>query len=419
MKAGRGALLVLLAALLLLAGGCAWWGAPINPRDSGSLPAGGLLATASPDTLQVVEERLTITAVGDLLMHLPLVRAAATGSGYDFRPLFAPVATELQRGDITIANLETTLAGEEAGYSGYPLFNTPDALLDALIDSGVTMLTTANNHALDRGASGLRRTLSVIREAGLDVTGTRLEPDEPPYAIVTAKGFRVAVLAYTYGTNGIPVPEPHLINLIDKEAIARHIELARTEEPDLLMVAMHWGQEYSRQPSREQRELARFLHQLGVDVVLGAHPHVVQPAEILWPEPGNAGHGRPTVVIYSMGNFVSNQQFPYTDTGIIVHVTYKMRQAGDEPPRIILEEVAYRPVWVHRWHQGGLTRYQAVLTGDPSAALPALATGDLQRLEEAHRETVDLLGPSPLYKRGLPLPPACTFAGSTPLDCPL
>src|SRR5690606_2657580 len=116
MKAGRGALLVLLAALLLLAGGCAWWGAPINPRDSGSLPAGGLLATASPDTLQVVEERLTITAVGDLLMHLPLVRAAATGSGYDFRPLFAPVATELQRGDITIANLETTLAGEAAGY---------------------------------------------------------------------------------------------------------------------------------------------------------------------------------------------------------------------------------------------------------------------------------------------------------------
>src|SRR5690606_25419784 len=370
MKAGRGALLVLLAALLLLAGGCAWWGARINPRDSGSLPAGGLLATASPDTLQVVEERLTITAVGDLLMHLPLVRAAATGSGYDFRPLFAPVATELQRGDITIANLETTLAGEASGYSGYPLFNTPDALLDALIDSGVgcppplarvateqqrgvitvanlgasragvasgysgyplfntpdalldalidsgvTMLTTANNHALDRGASGLRRTLSVIREAGLDVTGTRLEPDEPPYAIVTAKGFRVAVLAYPYGTNGLPVPEPLLINLIDEEAIARHIGLDRMAEPVLLMVAMHWGQEYSRQPSREQRELARFLHQLGVDVVLGAHPHVVQPAEILWPEPGNAGHGRPTVVIYSMGNFVSNQQFPYTDTG--------------------------------------------------------------------------------------------------------
>lgn len=419
MKARHGAVLSLIAALLLFIGGCGWSGSAGSPADTGSLPAGGLLASTDQFAQRVVEEQLTITAVGDLLMHLPLVRAAADGGGYDFRPLFAPAAPQLQRGDITIANLETTLAGEASGYSGYPLFNTPDALLDALMDSGVTMLTTANNHSLDRGAAGLRRTLTVIREAGLDVTGTRLEPDEPPYAIVTARGFRVAVLAYTYGTNGIPVPEPHLVNLIDKEVIAQHIQQARAEDPDLLVVAMHWGQEYSRQPNEEQRDLARFLHQLGVDAILGAHPHVVQPAEILWPEPGSSRQGRPTVVIYSMGNFVSNQQFPYTDTGIIVHLTYKKRQVGDEPPRITLEEVAYRPVWVHRWFQDGLTRYQAVPTGGRPATVPALAAGDLQRLEQAHRETEDLLGPSPLYERRLPLPAACTFAGSTPLDCPL
>lgn len=417
MKAGRGAVLCLLAALLLLAGGCGWAGTARNPADTDPASGGNLQAVA--EEARPVEERLTITAVGDLLMHLPLVRAAATDTGYDFRPLFAPVAPELQRGDITIANLETTLAGEAAGYSGYPLFNTPDALLDALMDSGVTMLTTANNHALDRGAAGLRRTLTVIREAGLDVTGTRLEPDEPPYAIVTAKGFRVAVLAYTYGTNGIPVPEPHLINLIDKETMARHIEQARAEEPDLLVVAMHWGQEYARQPNGEQRELAQFLHQLGVDAILGAHPHVVQPVEILWPEPGTSPYGRPTVVIYSMGNFVSNQQFPYTDTGIIVHLTYKKRRAGDEAAAVTLEEVAYRPVWVHRRLQGGLTRYQAVPTGGTPLAATALTAGDVQRLEQAHRETEDLLGPSPLYQRRLPLLAACTIAGPAHSDCPL
>lgn len=384
------------AVAAFLIGGCSLTDFVPNLPTAAVAPDPGQTGASAPIP-PITEQWLTITAVGDLLIHLPLVTAAAVDGGHDFRPLLAPAADELRRGDITIANLETTLAGAERGYSGYPMFNSPDALLAALADSGVTVLTTANNHALDRGAEGLRRTLRVAREAGFAVTGTRLSPDEPPFHLAEANGFRVALLAYTYGTNGLPVPEAHLINLIDKEAIADHIELARQAEPDLLLVAMHWGQEYQRQPNEEQRELAAFLHQQGVDAILGAHPHVVQPIELLGPGPETP---TPTVVIYSMGNFVSNQRFPYTDTGIVVHLTYKKTNSSAGESTVALERVDYMPVWVHRFSTEGRVRYEV--------------------LPKAEGEVVELLGgPSPIYARpASPLLTACAVVGIHARDCP-
>ena len=197
-----------------------------------------------PEPPPPVCTRVTIKAVGDLLMHLPLVQAAETAAGHDFRPLLAPVSDRLAAADLTIANLETTLGGPERGWSGYPRFNSPDALVDAVRDAGIDVLTTANNHALDTGGAGLIRTLEVVRAAGLAAAGTRAAADEPGFALVDVNGLQVAVLAYTYGTNGIPLPEPHMVNLLDPEQIAADVAAARAAGADLIVAAPHWGLEY-------------------------------------------------------------------------------------------------------------------------------------------------------------------------------
>ncbi|HEY8449227.1 MAG TPA: CapA family protein [Bacillota bacterium] len=345
---------------------------------------------------------VTITVVGDLLMHLPIVEAARTATGYDFRPVFAAVGDELAKGDLTLANLETTLGGPERGYRGYPRFNTPDELLEALRHYGVTTLITANNHALDSGADGLRRTLERIRQAGLEAVGTRAEPGDPPFLLVQQDGVRLAILAYTYGTNGIAVPEPHLINLIDEARIRADVEQARRQGAQLILVAMHWGVEYQRQPNEEQRRLARFLHDLGVHAVLGTHPHVVQPVEVLSSR-GADGTPRTTAVLYSTGNFVSNQRWRYSDAGAIFHLSFRLREPAALPGRteVRLERIEYVPVWVHKDRSDGTTRFRVLpARADAGADDPQLEAADQKRLAQVRAELEELLGPSPVYVRG-------------------
>lgn len=420
--------IALLIFVLFLAAGCQ---PPVGDNGEGlNSPRQGAAETAAPAAAdeaekEVDEKQIVITAVGDLLMHMPLVQAAQRDEGYDFAPLFAPVADELHRGDLTIANLETTLAGPQRGFSGYPLFNTPDELLDGLEESGVDMLITANNHSMDRGADGLLRTLQVVREAGFAAVGTRLTPEEPPYTLVEVNGLRVAVVAYTYGTNGIPVPEPHLINLIDRDEMAAHIDEARRHNPHLLLAAMHWGLEYHRQPSEEQKELALFLHQQGVDAVIGTHPHVVQPIELIWPQRVDEGTtASPTPIIYSTGNFVSNQPFPYTDTGLIVHLTFTITTTSAGQSFATLDQLEYVPVWMQRHREGGRLYYQAVPTTATPAAGEALTGYPLQpahwqRLREAHGEVEDLVGPSPVFQRHeLKEIAFCALGAAVQTDCP-
>lgn len=418
-----------------------WWpgtekGAP-HPGDieDGSVEAGAGHRSPTPEQQAAPPAptctQVTIKAVGDLLIHLPLVQAAETGGGHDFRPIFEPVAHLLAAADLTIANLETTLGGPERGWSGYPRFNTPDSLLDAVREAGVDVLTTANNHTLDTGAAGLTRTLEVIRSAGLEAAGTRASPEEPGFALVEAGGLKIAVLAYTYGTNGIPVPEPHMVNLLDRDRMAADVAAARAAGADLVVAAPHWGLEYQRLPSDEQRDLARYLASLGVDVIFGAHPHVVQPVEIL--EPAVPG-GRPVPVFYSMGNFVSNQRDRYTDWGIIAEVTFTVeRRAGDDSPRIFLSRVSHQPVWVHRFRDpdSGRRGYrvlpvelpaaggtdpagalaEAGAGASPGGAWPGLSPGDplltdedRRRLAAVAAEALELPGAAVVYASGLPAP---------------
>lgn len=405
-------------ATLAVAAMLVWWllpaaGIAIPGLASGGFPGSETQGAAAPDPAEdgsaepagpepeeppaPVCTQVTIKAVGDLLMHLPLVQAAATGDGHDFAPLLAPVADLLADADLTIANLETTFGGPERGWSGYPRFNTPDSLADAVRDAGIDVLTTANNHALDTGGAGLVRTLEVIRAAGLASAGTRAAPDEPGFAMVEAGGLQVAVLAYTYGTNGIPLPEPYMVNLLDREQMAADVAAARAAGADLIIAAPHWGLEYQRQPSDEQRDLAAYLVSLGVDVIFGAHPHVVQPVEVL--EPAGPG-GRPVPVFYSMGNFASNQRDRYTDWGLIAEVTFLVEHwpDADEPPRIYLSRVAHQPVWVHRyWDAEAGRRGYRVLAATAAQADPLLTSEDLRRLEAVAAEALELPGAAELY----------------------
>lgn len=368
---------------------------PHPPQDAA--PPQAVPATVVPVARPVPEpviREITITAVGDLLMHLPLIQAAEGADGYDFWPQFADTAPLLQAGDLAVANLETTLSGPERRFSGYPMFNSPDELLDAVKRSGIDLLVTANNHSLDRGGDGLRRTLDVIEQAGLQVVGTRRAPEEPPYTVVEAGGLRIATLAYTYGTNGIPIPEDYMITLLDPDVIAEQVAQVRADvEHDLLLVFMHWGDEYRRTPNAQQRDLARWLHELGVDAVIGTHPHVVQPIDVI--------DGR-TPVFYSTGNFLSNQRDRYRDGGIIARLVFREVRWPDGSVVRSLARVDYEPVWVYRYRGAdGRWQYRTLpeQVAYDVAAEVGMAAADRAAMTTFFTDVRELLGPSPVFDR--------------------
>lgn len=262
-------------------------------------------------------DTLLLAVVGDLMCHGSQLTAARTADGYDFRPAFAAVRDVLTSADVAIGNLETVTAGAEARFTGYPAFNTPVEYLDALTDAGFDLLTTANNHALDRGFAGVERTIAAIEARGLRHVGTaRSESESRQPVILEVNGFRLGVLAYSFSTNGIPLPagKPFAVRLIDTLAMARDIDATRAAGAEALAVFLHWGMEYERQPNAGQRRLAQFLARHQVDLVLGSHPHVLQPGERL------GDPGRRTFTIYSLGNFVSGQRQAHTRSGVILQI---------------------------------------------------------------------------------------------------
>lgn len=307
----------------------------------------------------------TLIAVGDIMVHYPQLTAAysVTTATYSFDETFTEVAPILKRGDWVIGNLETTLAGPRYPYTGYPQFNSPDELADALVNAGFNILGTANNHAFDRREDGVLRTLEQLRARNIVAVGTHASPEErEQIQIVSKNGIDMALLAYTYGTNGIPLPEnkPYLVNLIDEEQMKRDIERAR-ELADVVTVLLHYGNEYDRKPSTYQKELADKLIRWGADIILGSHTHVVQPYE--WIETTDAsGQARKGLVIYSMGNFISNQgpehNLPlYTDVGVIFEIQI-LKHYPEE--RIEIAAVESIPTWVHKY-RGASKRHYRIL----------------------------------------------------------
>lgn len=305
-----------------------------------------------------------IALVGDVMMHRPQIDAARTPEGtYDLSGVFEGVAPWLRGADLAIANLETVLGGEAMrGYTGYPMFNSPDTLLDALVDAGVDVLQTANNHSLDRGVEGLQRTLRQIEGRGLARTGTWATPEERerPWARLRAGGLEVAVLASTYGTNGLRLPEGDgwMLSRLQDDTLLRDVEAAARSGADLVVVGVHWGREYVHAPDPWMRELARALVDAGADVVVGTHPHVLQPAEVLRTADA-LGRPRDALVLYSLGNFVSNQRTPGRDGSVVARVEVRhCARTGDA----WLAGVRYTPFWVDDALADGTRAYRVVPT---------------------------------------------------------
>lgn len=276
---------------------------------------------------KILIERLTLGAIGDILIHDWVYNDAKTKTGYDFKPMFEHTKSLLSTPDLLLANQETILGGINIGISSYPMFNSPQEVGDALIDAGVDIVSTANNHSLDKGVKGLDASLDYMDQIGLPHVGTSRTPSEQQtLKILRKNGIKVAYLSYTYGTNGIPVPagKEYLVNLIDENAIIKEIKRAE-DEADVVVMSIHWGNEYELQPTEEQKKLAETLVNEGVDIIFGHHPHVLQPME--WIDRKDGGQ---SLVVYSLGNFLSGQMRDYKDIGGLatVEVTKYIDQNG-------------------------------------------------------------------------------------------
>jgi poly-gamma-glutamate capsule biosynthesis protein CapA/YwtB (metallophosphatase superfamily) len=259
--------------------------------------------------------KLSLLFIGDIMQHDTQIAAAydpVTGK-YDYTECFQNVKSVFDSVDITIGNLELSLGGPP--YKGYPNFSAPDEIVDALIGSGVDVLVTANNHCLDRGKKGLQRTIAVLDTFGIPHTGTFVDSAHRAntYPLLLEKnGFRISLLNYTYGTNGILVTKPNIVNYIDTTLIASDVAKAKEQQPDAIITFFHWGDEYQRLPNKSQKDVAEFCMKKGVKLVIGSHPHVLQPME--WKKETDQ------LVVYSLGNFVSGQSSRYKNGGGMVHV---------------------------------------------------------------------------------------------------
>ena len=289
----------------------------------------------------------TMAAIGDIMCHNTQYNDAYnkdTGA-YDFSYVFDDISLYTKTADICVGNLETTFAGEDVGYSGYPTFNTPDSLAYELKDIGVDVLSTAGNHALDKGFNGLSRTIDVLNDADIAHTGT-YKTEEEQNTILTkyVKGIKIAFVNFTYGTNGIKIPsgKEFCVNLIDNDLITKQLDLAKSQNPDIIVACMHWGNEYKTTPNDTQKELSTFLFQNGVDIILGTHPHVLEPMEkqIVTLEDGTTKDG---FVIYSLGNFISGQTAENTKTSIILNLTITKHTDG----KITIDKAEYKPIYMY------------------------------------------------------------------------
>ena len=261
------------------------------------------------------QERITLLFAGDLMQHTEQINAARTENGYDYSDCFKHVRKEIGSADIAIANLEVTLGGKP--YRGYPAFSAPDEFLYAIRNAGFDVLLTANNHCLDRGRNGLQRTARMLDSLDIPFAGTYVDAKDRRgrYPLLIEKnGFRIVLLAYTYDTNGLRPSAPNIVNYIDREVIKEDILQAKMMCPDVIIACMHWGVEYRSLPEKAEREMADWLIAQGVDHVIGSHPHVLQPMEVVRDTRTPARH----LVVYSLGNFISNMSKRATDGGAMV-----------------------------------------------------------------------------------------------------
>lgn len=295
------------------------------------------------------ETEAVIAGIGDILLHDTVYHDALTkDDDYNFDPMLSPVYSLLQKPDFLIANQESVPGGTKLGLSGYPSFNSPYEIIDGIINAGVDMVTTANNHMLDKGEKGVLSAIDYYEEKNLPYTGTFKSPeDKSTIRVMNVNGIKIAVLAYAYGTNGIPVPagKDYLVSILEPKKVLDDIEEAK-EKSDIILLALHWGDEYARTPNQTQKELAHQFIEAGADIIFGHHPHVLQPIE--WIDKPDGGKG---VVVYSLGNFLNGQttENEYIDIGGMIEVSIKKKMAGESTVTTI-ENVDFHPTFNSSTH---------------------------------------------------------------------
>ena len=294
-------------------------------------------ADAAVDTTSVElgPQRLRLLFAGDAMCHTPqIVSARNQDNSIDFRSSFEGVKSYFDQADIAIVNLETTISSNSK-YTGYPCFASPAEYAEALAWLGADVALLANNHCCDKGTRGVRSTIAKLDTLGIAHTGafhSKEDYEQNSILRLERNGIKLSLLNYTYGTNGNPIPKGCVVNLIDTVQIANDIALA-SEDTDCVVVCMHWGNEYQRQPSQNQRKLADFLHRNGVDIVVGSHPHVIQPYVATEKQ----------ITIYSLGNFISNQQDRHTDGGLLAEID--IEKVNDTVFKYALRTI---PIWVKK-----------------------------------------------------------------------
>ena len=305
--------------------------------------------TQSP-TNEVTKKSTTINMAltGDIMCHNTINKDAynSANGNYDFSYIFDDIKYHIQTADIAVGNLETTFAGASKGYSSYPMFNTPENLAYTLKKVGFDVLSTANNHCYDSGYKGIESTIDFLDDADISHTGTyKSEEDQNTILIKNVKGIEIAFLSFTYGTNGIKVPSDkfYSVNLIDKDLIKKQLNLAISQNPDLICVSMHWGVEYQTIPNAEQKELADFLFNNGADIIIGNHPHVLQnfeKREITLSD----GTTKDGFVVYSLGNLLADQNKKYTRDSAILTLNI----TKDENDKIKINTAKYVPTYIYK-----------------------------------------------------------------------
>lgn len=290
----------------------------------------------------------TLTAIGDTLCHNTQYWDAYNSETkeYDFSYVYEDIKYYTKVADITVGSLETTFAGEDKGYSNYPTFNSPDSLATSLKKIGVDIISLAGNHALDYGYSGLCRTIDVLDESDISHLGTyKTEEEQEKLLIKNVKGVKIAFINYTYGTNGIPVPsdKKYCLNLIDKNLISKQIEKAKEQNVDMIVACMHWGTEYKTVANNEQKELADYLFKNGVDIIIGNHPHVLEPMEkkTITLDDGTT---KDVFVVYALGNFTADQRDEITRDSAILNLNITKNLDG----KISINKVNYVPIYMYK-----------------------------------------------------------------------
>lgn len=345
---------------------------------------------------KVVENtKITISAVGDIMFHPKEINGAydSETDTYDFKPFFEDVKKILEKADLAVCNYEGTCCGDDIyRYQGYPIFNAPDEVLDAIKYAGFDMICTINNHTLDTGKTGIIRTYEKINDRSLQQVGTNLSADEQRVEIVDVKGIKVAFLAYTQMLNGLDSrlteeEYSYMVNVFDEIKIKEDVAYAEENGADVIIMFAHWGYEYHREAVEYQKTWADFCLKNGVDIILGSHPHVIEPFEYISAD--ESEYGEEKFIAYSMGNFVSNQRMEeaelpaQTEDGVITTITIeKNGETGDTE----ILKVDYDPTWVYRTFDGNYYHYEILLV-DENLNKEDLSESTINRLERSKKDT--------------------------------